>query len=42
MIKVDIKMLSTVNLLWAAIAEVQKQISRKANDAVARARWYRL
>lgn len=32
MIKIDIQMLSTIDLIWAAIAEFEKQISRKAND----------
>lgn len=37
MIKSDIKMQSTAALIRAAIAEVAKQISRKATGAAARA-----
>jgi len=36
-IKSDIKMPSTADLIRAAIAEVEKQISRKAMGAAARA-----
>lgn len=36
MIKIDIKMPSKVDLMRAAMAEVEKQITKKARDAAAR------
>ncbi|MBK6973132.1 MAG: hypothetical protein IPH26_09365 [Sterolibacteriaceae bacterium] len=36
MIKIDIKMPSKPDLMRAAMAEVEKQITRKARDAAAR------
>jgi len=36
MIKIDIKMPSKANLMRAAMAEVEKQITKKARDAAAR------
>lgn len=36
MIKIDVKMPSKADLMRAAMAEVEKQITRKARDAAAR------